>query len=352
MYVLVNDNNEYFVDVNVVSKNIKEAKVFSTLQDALEYSNGDEFVTVNRYYLIQEGLVKFQELDVHKSHIVESIIKEEKLQGTDKLKVEFIETIKIQDKETMAITVIGYALGQMNYQVENGGLYQYLDNSLWIPGAMMIPLLTNFVSKHNDSFSKETIELFEFMNKYFSEFKTYIGEDNDYCFEIACDECDGTGYVDDYDYDEEEYYSGRTTCEECSGTGVINVNFAEFVSSEIMDIDDFDSKYYNFKPYPLEIIDDLIRTLKSNKELLSELNQKIIDVIVNGNDDKESKPKRTRVKLIGKDGNIFNLVGLVREALRKDRAGHDVIEKFTEEIKQSKSYDDALQVIMKYVDVA
>ena len=59
------------------------------------------------------------------------------------------------------------------------------------------------------------------------------------------------------------------------------------------------------------------------------------------------KPK---VQLSGQDGNIFNLIGIACEGLRK--AGlHAEVQKLQEEVRKSKSYDEALQTIMKYVDV-
>jgi hypothetical protein len=61
----------------------------------------------------------------------------------------------------------------------------------------------------------------------------------------------------------------------------------------------------------------------------------------------EKKPK---VKLLGRDGNIFSVVGAASKALRK--AGQE--EKATEMrglVFSSQSYHAALGVIMRYVDV-
>lgn len=55
-----------------------------------------------------------------------------------------------------------------------------------------------------------------------------------------------------------------------------------------------------------------------------------------------------KVKLVGEDGNIFFIMGRVGNALK--RAGHDsAVKRFYEEVTTSGSYDDALQVVMKYV---
>ena len=56
------------------------------------------------------------------------------------------------------------------------------------------------------------------------------------------------------------------------------------------------------------------------------------------------------VELIGADGNIFALKGRVRNALRRGGRS-DLVEEFTKAVTNSKSYDEALAVIMDYVIV-
>jgi len=55
-------------------------------------------------------------------------------------------------------------------------------------------------------------------------------------------------------------------------------------------------------------------------------------------------------KLIGQDGNIFNLLGLARQALR-DAEQIDKISEMTERVQCSDSYDQALRILMEYVEV-
>jgi hypothetical protein len=60
-----------------------------------------------------------------------------------------------------------------------------------------------------------------------------------------------------------------------------------------------------------------------------------------------SKPT---VKLSGEDGNIFSIMARVARALKA--AGQpDNAKKMQTEVMQSGSYDEALQVVMKYVEV-
>ena len=56
------------------------------------------------------------------------------------------------------------------------------------------------------------------------------------------------------------------------------------------------------------------------------------------------------VELIGQDGNIFNLVGIASRELRKHGMS-DEASKMQEEVFASSSYDEALQIMMKYVDI-
>ena len=56
-----------------------------------------------------------------------------------------------------------------------------------------------------------------------------------------------------------------------------------------------------------------------------------------------------RVKLVGKDGNAFAIMGRVRQALRK--AGHaDLVDEYLEEATAG-DYNHLLMTTMKYVEV-
>lgn len=60
-----------------------------------------------------------------------------------------------------------------------------------------------------------------------------------------------------------------------------------------------------------------------------------------------NKPK---AKLVGADGNVFNLVGIASKALKRARQPEQAKE-MNEKIFKCGSYDEALQTIMEYVDV-
>lgn len=58
------------------------------------------------------------------------------------------------------------------------------------------------------------------------------------------------------------------------------------------------------------------------------------------------------VQLTGKDGNVFAIIGRVREALRKGGASEEQIGNFTKEVTNARSYDDALVTVMRWVNVS
>lgn len=57
------------------------------------------------------------------------------------------------------------------------------------------------------------------------------------------------------------------------------------------------------------------------------------------------------VKLVGQDGNIFNLMGLVQRALKEAGVSKEERTRFLDEVTSANSYDQALQVIMNWVNV-
>jgi hypothetical protein len=59
---------------------------------------------------------------------------------------------------------------------------------------------------------------------------------------------------------------------------------------------------------------------------------------------------RPKVKLVGENGNIFNLIGLASKAL-KEAKQEDKAKEMSKKCFRAKDYDEALRIIMEYVDV-
>ncbi len=59
---------------------------------------------------------------------------------------------------------------------------------------------------------------------------------------------------------------------------------------------------------------------------------------------------KIKVNLIGQNGNIFNLVSIVSREMKKNNM-HKEAEEMQNKVFNSESYDNALSIIMEYVDV-
>lgn len=55
-------------------------------------------------------------------------------------------------------------------------------------------------------------------------------------------------------------------------------------------------------------------------------------------------------RLIGKDGNIFNQLGLATRTLHETEQ-HEKVSEMSGRVMKASSYDEALRIIMEYVEV-
>ena len=60
---------------------------------------------------------------------------------------------------------------------------------------------------------------------------------------------------------------------------------------------------------------------------------------------------KPRCRLIGEDGNIFNLMGIASKALKSAGMKTEAVEMIKKITTEAKSYDEALVMLMDYVDV-
>lgn len=61
--------------------------------------------------------------------------------------------------------------------------------------------------------------------------------------------------------------------------------------------------------------------------------------------------EKPKCKLVGEDGNIYNLMGIASRTLKKNGLEEEAKEMFNKITTEAKSYDEALCIIMDYVDV-
>lgn len=66
---------------------------------------------------------------------------------------------------------------------------------------------------------------------------------------------------------------------------------------------------------------------------------------------KETTPKKPKVKLVGQDSNVFNLIGICTRALKKEGMNAEAKE-LTTKCFASGSYHEAMAIMMEYCDVS
>lgn len=62
---------------------------------------------------------------------------------------------------------------------------------------------------------------------------------------------------------------------------------------------------------------------------------------------KNNKPK---AKVLGKEGNVFNLLSICSKSL-KDDGQHDNAKRMTDEVFESASYEEALRIMSNYCEL-
>jgi len=65
-----------------------------------------------------------------------------------------------------------------------------------------------------------------------------------------------------------------------------------------------------------------------------------------------TKTKKPKVRLSGKDGNVFYLMGLCSNALKKAGQKDKSIEMVKKITSEAKSYDEAIQIMADYCEVS
>ena len=83
-----------------------------------------------------------------------------------------------------------------------------------------------------------------------------------------------------------------------------------------------------------EIKDSVVKSINSKK----------------GGTKMDTAKKKPECKLIGEDGNIFNLLGIASNTLKKNGQSDDAKE-MTDRVWNSKNYNEALSIIGEYVEI-
>lgn len=82
-----------------------------------------------------------------------------------------------------------------------------------------------------------------------------------------------------------------------------------------------------------------------------EVDGKWFDDIVNNNLEKEKIKVKPKCALIGEDGNIFHLMGIASQTLKRNGMKEEATEMCNRITGEAKSYDEALMILDEYVEI-
>lgn len=176
-------------------------------------------------------------------------------------------------------------LGNYNYQVGNGGHRQYFDNGYASVGSSGFSGNHQDIENHDNMM--ESIVEYGLMEKYpifkkaYSVMKQF--EEDMRGFDERCDECDGSGYVEETCYDCngegstmvdcDECYGSEDECDSCGGSGEVEEE-CEYCSDgttegeceyctngelEIPDMGGIDSQWYEISDEVLEVCNQIAK---------------------------------------------------------------------------------------------
>lgn len=222
---------------------------------------------------------------------------------------------------------VSVRLGNLNYQVENGGFVQWEDNEYAMED---INSLLSICDKgiHLGIAEFKTLKHILLDYKNIPEFKH--NNDTD-----VCGECSGDGEVQDYDDEDKEI---TVSCSECLGNGVIEIESDNDDERQSL-FEKLDDKYF--------LIDNLVGKMNELIERWDEINHSEVQPY-SVYQDQNVKPK---CNLKGVDGNAFVIISHVRQTLNK--AGlNELSEEFSKRAFKQKSYHDLLVLLNDYVEIA
>ena len=202
-------------------------------------------------------------------------------------------------------------IGNFNYQVCNGGFSQYHDNHYDAFADDLVRELRKVQNAKTFKGMPKVVALLETAIPFFNELEEYSASSRD-CYCSEDDEC----YCDDTS-DEDELYQQLNELDD---------KFYEIDKQFLVEAEMLFDNDLNYVGDQLEMGE----AVKISKEDLPKL-----------------KPK---VKLIGQDGNAFNLIRLTKRALEKAGLKEEAKE-FRKKALNAGSYDKVIQLCMQYADV-
>ena len=222
--------------------------------------------------------------------------------------------------------VIATMLGNMNFQIGNGGIEQWNDNGYVEDSFEDIYF---FVKK-----AYVILPEAKKLRLWLREVLRLLKEQTQYDLDSM------DNYRDQYEY---ERYDHEDSPMEQRGTELSS----EYYNDIVEDIND-----------PNNILDTMMR----HYEEIMKVTDEQVKNSENNLDKEDEKPllkpnetgvkfPQIKVKLVGTDGNIFALIAKVSNVLKQNRVNNDLVNEFSKDIINSSNYDEALSKITNWVNV-
>lgn len=216
-------------------------------------------------------------------------------------------------------------LGNLNYQVGNGGFSQWDMNGYSEDIEELLDICDYGIALNLEDFKtlKQLLVKFKEVPEPESDTETY-----------SCQDCGGEGKVEGYDENDEDT---EVDCDYCSGSGEIEeeVDNEDEISEKMGALD---SPYY-----AITTIEEQMNTLLLRWDEIDSADVKNYNPYHEGT----IKPP---CNLKGVDGNVFSVIGHVSATLKK--AGlKEQAQEFTETALKQEGYDDVLRLIPKYTEI-
>lgn len=232
-----------------------------------------------------------------------------------------LDTLNLMDEKKK----ISYLFTVLHYYVTENGFYKFYINGFMV----YLPDLINALKSVNVAVFPKVEEILDIL-----ESIVHLGPADKFYKEAycACRYCNGAGRVHVVE-------EGLEDCYNCNGTGSVGV-ILDGPDGYICELRRYSDKYR-------ELDEDAV---------LEVYEAAIINMLEVGISSESEKPKceilhvLPSFNILGEDNLIFILISKVRNALA-DAGKHDKVKEFTARVHKSKGLNEALKVMMDYVEV-
>jgi len=225
------------------------------------------------------------------------------------------------------------ALGKFNQQVTNGGFIQWTQNGYV---KVQFERLQQALMRLSQEEVVEKVRALLIEFEEIAERKEWgEGEYTETEYE-TCEDCDGSGYIQDEDGEDISCYNcdnGETEYEK-------EYYYSDELNDELSDAN-LDDKYYELDEEFLKVCEEYFKKCSTTLGFVQDYTPKKMEPV---------KIKRPKVKLTGIDGNVFVIIGRVMNTLKKANWTEVERREVMDEMKKG-DYNHVLQVAMKVCEV-